>query len=274
MGGVEALVAERPADLVDPVDAADHRLLQVELERDPQQHLLVERVEVGAERPRGRAAVGQLQHRGLDLDEALLVERRAQRPQHGGLGAHHVARLGPHDHVDVAQPHPRLVVERRCSLGSGRSALAAIVQRVACTDSSPRRLVTTSPVDPEEVADVDQRLERPRALLADVGQREHHLQLGAVALAQPGEAELAGVALEDHPAGDRDDGRRCGCPAPASCGVVRVADLAQRVGARHRRAGTPPTPSSSSRWRFSRRTRICSGRSSRRGRRALSRRSA
>ena len=48
------------------------------------------------------------------------------------------------------------------------------------------------------------RLELGQPLLADVGQREHHLQLGAVALAEPDEAELPGVAQEDHPAGDRD----------------------------------------------------------------------
>ena len=75
MGGVEALVAERAADLVDPVDTADHRLLEVELEGDAQQHLLVEGVEVGAERPRRRAAVGQLEDRGLDLEVAAVVER-------------------------------------------------------------------------------------------------------------------------------------------------------------------------------------------------------
>ena len=55
--GVDALVAERPADLVDPLDAADDAPLEVELGGDAQRHLQVERVEMGVERPGGRAAV-------------------------------------------------------------------------------------------------------------------------------------------------------------------------------------------------------------------------
>ena len=51
--GVDALVAEVAADLVDPVQAADDQPLEVELDRDAQVHRLVERVEV---RENGRAA--------------------------------------------------------------------------------------------------------------------------------------------------------------------------------------------------------------------------
>ena len=79
-------------------------------------------------------------------------------------------------------------------------------------------------------------------LLADVGEREHHLELGAVALAQPGEAELAGVAQEDHPAGDRDllAGVVVGLEL---LGVVRRPRSRASVWVRgDRRAGTARTP--------------------------------
>ena len=75
--GRDALVAEVLAELVDAVDAADDAALQVELGRDPQVEVAVEGVVVGGERPRQRAAVERLEHRGLDLDET--VRRRARR---------------------------------------------------------------------------------------------------------------------------------------------------------------------------------------------------
>ena len=142
----------------------------------------------------------------------------------------------------------------RCSLGSGRSVLAAICQAVAATESSPRRLVTTSPRtasrSPMSTSDLKSASDSSPTSASD----EHHLDLGAVALAEPGEAELAGVAQEDHPAGDRDC-RPCGCRArarrsraggrgprgsPGSCACAR------------RRWGRPARPESSSRCRFSR----------------------
>ena len=53
--------------------------LEVELGGDPQVHVAVERVVVRGERPGQRAAVERLQHRRLDLDEALVVEEAADR---------------------------------------------------------------------------------------------------------------------------------------------------------------------------------------------------
>ncbi len=95
-------------------------------------------------------------------------------------------------------------------------------------------------LDSDQVADVDEGLEVGERLLADVGEGEHRLQLGAVALAQSREAELAGVAQEDDPPGDRNvvAGVVVG---PERLGVVRRDDLAQRVGARHGdRVGVDP----------------------------------
>ena len=70
--------------------------------------------------------------------------------------------------------------------------------------------------------------------LADVGEREHDLELGAVALAQPDEAELAGVAQEDRAARDRDVVTGAGVGRELSRFHQRVellADLLERVGA-------------------------------------------
>ena len=73
----DALVAEVLAELVDAVDAADDQPLQVQLGGDAQVEVAVERVVVGREGPRQRAAVERLQDRRLHLDEAVLVEPAA-----------------------------------------------------------------------------------------------------------------------------------------------------------------------------------------------------
>ena len=51
VGGVDALVAELAAQLEDAVEAADDELLEVQLGRDPQEHLGLVVVVVGRERP-------------------------------------------------------------------------------------------------------------------------------------------------------------------------------------------------------------------------------
>ncbi len=56
MSGVDAFVSEDTADLIDPVDAADHALLEVELGGDTEIEVSVEGVEMGDERLGARAA--------------------------------------------------------------------------------------------------------------------------------------------------------------------------------------------------------------------------
>ena len=66
------------ADLEHLLEAADHEALQVQLGRDAQVEVGVERVVVGDEGP-GRGAAGDgVQHRRLDLDEALRPQALAQ----------------------------------------------------------------------------------------------------------------------------------------------------------------------------------------------------
>ncbi len=229
VGGVEPLVAEGAADLVDPVDAADHRPLEVELQRDAQQHLLVERVEVGAERSRGGTAVGELQDRRLHLDEPVLVERAAQALQHRCLLPHHLPRLRSQHHVDVAQPDPRLVGQRAVLVGQRPQRLGRERPRGRLHRELAPAAGDHLAAHREQVAEVDERLEVRERLLADVGQRQHHLQLGAVALAQPDEAQLAGVAQEHHAAGDRDLVTGVGVGLER-LDVVRRPDLAPACG--------------------------------------------
>ena len=70
----QPLVPEVLAELVDLLQAADDQPLQVELGRDPQVVVGVERVVVRHERLRERAPVAGLEDRRLDLEEPVRVE--------------------------------------------------------------------------------------------------------------------------------------------------------------------------------------------------------
>ena len=73
----EALVTEVLAQLVDALQPAHDQALEVQLGRDPQVEVAVQRVVVRHEGPGQRAAVERLEHGGLDLHEAVLVEEAA-----------------------------------------------------------------------------------------------------------------------------------------------------------------------------------------------------
>jgi len=190
---------------VDPVDAADDGLLEVELERDAQGHRLVVGVVVGAERPRRGATVHELEHRGLDLDVALVVEGVAQRTVDVGAQAHHVAGLLAHDEVGVALAHAGLLGEVLVQRRQGAEGLAGHHP----ARRHHRQLTLLAGDDAarhgDVVAEVDQGLPVGERLLTDLGEADHHLQAGADALLKAGEAELAADAAEDDPAGHGDD---------------------------------------------------------------------
>ncbi len=84
MVAVDALVAEVPRDLVDALQPADDQPLEVELRRDAQIQVAVQRVVMRHEGARGGAAVQRLQDRCLDLDEAVAVQELAHRGEHAG----------------------------------------------------------------------------------------------------------------------------------------------------------------------------------------------
>ena len=88
--GREPLVAEVLADLIHALEPAHDQPLEVQLGRDPQVEVAVERVEVRRERARRRAPVQRLQRGRLDLDEPVLVEEAADLRDHAGARDEHL----------------------------------------------------------------------------------------------------------------------------------------------------------------------------------------
>ena len=124
VAGVEALVAENAADLVDLFQAADNEALEVELNRDAELQVLVEGVEVGLKGPGRRAAGVGNQHGGLDLEEALAVQIAADAADDFGAVDEGFAHVLVHDEVDVPLPVAHVGVGQAVELlGKGLQAL-------------------------------------------------------------------------------------------------------------------------------------------------------
>ena len=73
MTGIHTLVAEYAADLIDSLQAAYNQSLQIQLQRNSEFHILVQRIVMSLKRSCSRTACVGDQHRGLHLHEALIV---------------------------------------------------------------------------------------------------------------------------------------------------------------------------------------------------------
>ena len=195
----DAFVAEVAVDLEHLLEAADDEPLQVELRRDAQVELHVERVVVRHERPRRGAARDRMHHRRLDFEIAARDEELADRLHDLRALDEHVARLRIGDEVDVALPVALLLVGR----GRGTSpAAAAAPSRAAASRRLDRQLAGLG---------LEQRARRADDV-AEVPVLERVERLGADAVER--DVEL------DAPASCPAASRSTPCPsrASASCG--------------------------------------------------------
>ena len=226
--GGQALVAEHPPDLEDPVHAADDQPLEVQLEGDAQEQLHVERVVVGRERAGVGTAGLDVQDRCLDLDEAALVERPPEAGDDGVADVEGPAGLGVDDEVGVALAESGVGVAEAVPLVGQRPY--RLGQQVEPIDLD-RQLALAGrhdrAVHADPVATVE-RLHLGEGVVADDGLRHEQLHLDA-AVDDRREHELAAVALEEDPAGDGRHGRRVSMPGSSS--LHRCADLGHGVGA-------------------------------------------
>ena len=201
--GRDALVAEDPPDLEHPLHPADDQPLQVQFERDPQVQVHVERVVMCDERPRVGAACIDVEHGGLDLDEAVAVQRAAEARDHRMADLEGATGLVVHDQVRVPLPEARVGVGETVPLAGHR---AHRLREQLDRDGFHRELTLpgghhgAGRADP--VAEVE-LLHVGELIVARHGLRDEQLDLVAT-IADGGEHELARVALEHEPTGDGD----------------------------------------------------------------------
>jgi len=167
---------------------------------------------VGHERPRRRPAVEVLEHRGLELEVAPLVEVRAQRLHDGGARADHRPRGRAHDQVEVPLAHPPLVREGHQLPGLVLVGLRQGAQGLR--GEPPLRgehgeLAAAGgdhPAPDEQVVpEIHVGLERREGFRPHLPGGDHHLEGVALPVLEGREAQLAGVPQVHDAAGERDD---------------------------------------------------------------------
>ena len=163
----EALVAEVAIDLVDPLHPADHQPLQIQLRRDAQVQVDIERVVVRDERPRRRAAVQRLHHRRLDFDEAARLELPPQRRDDPRARHEHLAHFGIRDQIEIALAVARLdVLQPVPLLGHGEQRLREELELLRVHAQLAGARAEQVAFHADDVADIDQ-LEQLVIALAD-----------------------------------------------------------------------------------------------------------
>ena len=228
VGGVHALVTEIAVDFEDAVHAADDRALEVDLRRDAQVELGIERIHVRREGAGSRATVDHLQHRRLKLDVVAAEEVFAKRAVDSRADADHVARGGSRDQVEFAaadalvlgqrdllavlggpglrQGAQRLGGDGPRGVGGGQGARGGLVGGLSLGGDlrggrKDRQLAAArgdhAAVNEEVIAQVDVVLVGGQGLGTDRGGGEHNLDLVAFAVHEGREAELAAVASKD-----------------------------------------------------------------------------
>ena len=153
----DAFVAEIAVDLVHALEAAHDQPLEIQLGRDAQKQIDVERVVMRAERPRHRAAGNRLHHRRLDLEIPAAVEELAQRREHLAAHLEHFARLGIDDEIEIALAIADLDVGQAVPLLRQRQM--ALRQKLEARRPD-RQLVGARaeqmPFDADDVAEIEQ----------------------------------------------------------------------------------------------------------------------
>src|SRR3546814_12973698 len=112
----DLLVPEHPPDLEHPLEAADREALQVELGRDPQEEVEIERVVVGGERAGQRATGDRVQRRRLDLEEPAIFEPATGEAQDEAALEDRLAALRVGPPVDIALPVAGVYVDEAVHL--------------------------------------------------------------------------------------------------------------------------------------------------------------
>ena len=152
----EPLVAKRAPEVVDVLQAPHDAAIQVQLDRDAQVHVDVERVVVRHEWPRRGAARERLQHRRLDLREAASAQEVVDRLDHLRALEEHLARARVREQVQFAVAVARaLVAHPVVAVGRGPQRLGQHRARAHRQRQLPALRHVHDARDRHDVADVE-----------------------------------------------------------------------------------------------------------------------
>ena len=196
MAHVDALIAENAPDFVDALQAADNEPFEIQLRRNTQVELHVERVVIRHERTRRCTARNRRHHGRLHFEEASLVEVAADRLDDLRARDERVLDLWIHDEIDVALTVAHFHILQTVKLFGKRAQRLREKREIVDAHrelAAPRAKDDAS--DADDVTDV-QELELLVLLLAQNVELEVDLNL-ARKIHEHGEARLA-MAADRH----------------------------------------------------------------------------
>ena len=227
----QPFVAKAAVDLEHLVgEPADHQPLQMQLGRDAQIEVDIERVVVGDE-GLGRGAAGdRMQHRRLDFEIAARDEMAAQRGDDPAAPAQGLAALRVHDQIEVALAVAQLDIGETVKLlgqraqGLGQDGEGGGVDRQLAARGAAHQ-----PFDADQIADVEEPHRGEPGRIDEVAMAEHLDLAGGVVQVDEHAAVAHGAdpAGDTHPLGGLGPGRQPGM-APFELG--RLIGAGERIG--------------------------------------------
>ena len=104
----DSLVAEYSSDLIHSVKSADDQPLQIQLQRDPQVHIQIQRIVMGQKRTCCRAAHYRLQGRGFHINKSPLIQIIADFPNDPAAIDKSIPNIGIDDQINITLTIPQL----------------------------------------------------------------------------------------------------------------------------------------------------------------------
>mmetsp|Transcript_2418 Transcript_2418/g.6490 ORF Transcript_2418/g.6490 Transcript_2418/m.6490 type:complete len:480 (+) Transcript_2418:811-2250(+) len=175
VGQIDALVAELPADFVDPVQASYHQHLEVQFGRHAQVQVHAEVVVVGDEGFRGRPSRDHVHHGGFHLQKVSVVEVLADLGDDAGSDLENVADLVVDNQIEVALAvsgfHVGNPTEARVSLGKWDHVEAGTEEDHCLGKDRELSVLGLSgmPGDPDNVSSLEHPVDFRKGLLVLVG---------------------------------------------------------------------------------------------------------
>jgi hypothetical protein len=203
----QPFVAEIAIDLVNALQAAHQQALQVQLRRDAQVQVDIQRVVMRDEGTRRRAAIERLHHGRFHFHESMAFELAAKRSDNAAAREEDFAHFGVRDQIQVALAVARFhVFQAMPFLGHGEQRLREVLQMFDVHAQFAGAGAEQVAFHADDVAQIDQLVDGEIALgkgvLLDVD-----LQALAI-LRQMREPGLAHAAQGLHAPGDAHAHRR------------------------------------------------------------------
>ena len=200
MNRVDALVAEIAVDLINAIQSADHKPLQIKLRRNAQVQIHIESIMVCDERPRRGSPQNRMHHRCFHFHVAALVKKTPNFPNDFRARNENFSRAVIHNQVKITPPIALLDIRKPVPFLRQRQQRLAEQFELRYPHGQLIRLRSEQmPADADDVAQIEQ-LKQLELL------RTHHVELHIELQARAVPQNVTESSLPVRP--ERDDAPR------------------------------------------------------------------